>query len=984
MTTRQRLWLAFGAQAALLVGSVGTIAVLLVGIRQQSEELIQSRARSAAVREIEINVLGFAAAIGDFAQLGDTDLLVLARQEALGVDSAFAEYAALATSAARQGLATEFARRWQDLRARGESLMTLPPSGDTGAEWTGFSLRRREIEAHLDEAMQPEALEAFNTAVRASRQLSRNTLATAGALLVLGFLISIASAHVVERRIVAGEREVTRHRSRLLATFEAMQDGVAVFDLDGNLVEANQALATMHGYDEAGDMRRHLSGFAETFEVFGPIGEPLALPQWPASRVLAGETFTNLELRLRRPDNGFERLLSYNARPASRNEQNAVAVMVVRDITDSARARRLFDEQSHLLASIFDAAPALIFVKDRAGRFVVANRAVAELYGTTPENLVGRSDADFNPNAAEIERFVGNDVDVIDSKRPKLIAEEPVTSPDRGTRWFQTIKVPLSPPGSAETLVLGISSDITDRKNAEEARAASDERFRLLLESMPDAVLVVDESGAIVFASSKSKSLFDYEPEELIGREVELLIPAASEREHRSPRHEYMVAQEPRHVGGAGRELEARRRDGSTIPVEVSLSPVRTPDGVLVMCIVRDISARKALEDQLRQAQKMEAVGQLTGGIAHDLNNVLTVIIANGEMISNASRLPDEELKQDLADLLAAAKRGSLMIQRLLHFSRRAPLALQRVRPGTIIEGLTPMLRRLLPESIQVEVRDSTDPFDEVNGDAGAIEQMVVNLCTNARDAMPESGLLRIDTERAELDAGYYATHPWVEPGPYVVISVADNGSGMDEQTKDRIFEPFFTTKAVSKGTGLGMAMVYGTIKQHKGMVHVYSEIGRGTTIKLYFPLVASQDVLASAPADEDHDRGALEGEETILLAEDEPAIRRTTARALRGRGYTVLIAADGEEALELYRDNRARIALVISDLIMPKLGGRQLAEALRGEGATVPVLFTSGYSPDSAAGWSQFPEGVAFLQKPWTLKDLLGRVRALLDANGR
>jgi CheY-like chemotaxis protein len=293
------------------------------------------------------------------------------------------------------------------------------------------------------------------------------------------------------------------------------------------------------------------------------------------------------------------------------------------------------------------------------------------------------------------------------------------------------------------------------------------------------------------------------------------------------------------------------------------------------------------------------------------------------------------------------------------------------------------MLRRLLPESIELRFEDATAPGDVIAGDAGAIEQMVINLCTNARDAMEDGGSIHIHTERTWLDEGYHATHPWVMPGAYVAVSVSDDGSGMDETTQRRLFEPFYTTKPASKGTGLGMAMVYGTMKQHNGMVHVYSEPGQGSTIRLYFPLSPQADAQPEPAAGVAEPRAAEGGAETILLAEDEPAIRRTTRRALESRGYEVIAAEDGEEALELFRQRKDEISLVISDLVMPKLGGRQLAEALRAEGSRVQVLFTSGYSADTVGG-GEFPASVSFLQKPWTLSDLFARVRELLDASPR
>jgi PAS domain S-box-containing protein len=517
----------------------------------------------------------------------------------------------------------------------------------------------------------------------------------------------------------------------------------------------------------------------------------------------------------------------------------------------------------------------------------------------------------------------------------------------------------------------------------EAARLYEDERrthtrYSQILNMAADGIISIDQEQRIVLFNFGAEKMFGYGPEEVLGEPLAVLLPEGMAETHRG------------HVEGFGRgpdrsramapraRLVGRRKDGALLNVEVSISKHSEKGEVLYTAIVRDVTERATLEDQLRQAQKMEAVGQLTGGIAHDFNNILTVVIGNAEAMGGAFPA-DTPHQEDLAELLGAAKRGATMVARLLQFSRRGTLSMRPVHAGAVVSDLSTMLRRLLPETIRFEFADATDPSDTVLADGGAIEQVLVNLCTNARDAMPNGGSLRIECERTWLDEGYHATHPWVTPGAYVSVAVTDTGMGMDEETRQRMFEPFFTTKPAGEGTGLGMAMVYGLLKQHNGMAHVYSELGQGTTVKLYFP--AATEIESDTPALRLSDgTAAAEGTETILLAEDEPGIRRVTKRALEGKGYRVLVAGDGEEALELYGTHRDEVALVISDLVMPKLGGRQLAQALRKEGSQVPILFTSGYSAESASGAAKLPPGVEFLQKPWTVTDLLALVRKLLD----
>jgi PAS domain S-box-containing protein len=507
----------------------------------------------------------------------------------------------------------------------------------------------------------------------------------------------------------------------------------------------------------------------------------------------------------------------------------------------------------------------------------------------------------------------------------------------------------------------------------------ADERLRQLMEALPDATIVVDQNGTMIFASTQTEAMFGYGRHELLGRKIEMLVPEGARDRHEAHRAAYTTSPLARAMG-AGLELAGRRKDGSEFPVEASLSPARTREGLVVTVAIRDISDRRAIEAQLRQAQKMEAVGQLTGGIAHDFNNILTVVLSDAELIAGALP-PDAPLRQEIDEIQSAARRGAAMVAQLLRFSRRGMLTLRPLVPATVIENLQGMLRRLLPESVTVTVV-AEDRSSAVLADAGALEQVLFNLCTNARDAMPDGGSLRIECTRTLLDAGYHATHPWVAPGEYVCVSVADDGVGMDEHTQQRLFEPFFTTKPPGVGTGLGMAMVYGLMKQHGGMVHVYSEPGHGTVVKLYFPITTAPTRAGRAPRRADREP-AVGGTETILLAEDEVAIRRATRRALEKQGYTVLVAADGEEALDIYRKQGSKIHLVISDLVMPKLGGRQLAEALRSENPDVKIVFTSGYSPGSDYQHASFPAGAIFLHKPWTLADLFRTVRETLDAPG-
>lgn len=391
--------------------------------------------------------------------------------------------------------------------------------------------------------------------------------------------------------------------------------------------------------------------------------------------------------------------------------------------------------------------------------------------------------------------------------------------------------------------------------------------------------------------------------------------------------------------------------------------------------LAADVVRHRELEAQLRQSQKMEAVGQLTGGIAHDLNNVLTVVVANAELMAAALPPGSVELRSELDQLRAAAGRGAGMVRRLLAFSRREALAPQPLDLVRVVEESSGLLKRVVPENIEIHVTHEL-PRLVVLGDGGAIEQVLVNLVTNARDAMPAGGTLRLQTRPAPLTTRQASALGAPAPGEYAALAIADTGAGMDEETRERAFEPFFTTKDPGAGTGLGLSMAYALVRQLGGVIHLASAPGRGTTATVYLPLApAGVEEAAVAPA-----AGAATapgGHETILVVEDEEGIRRAARRVLERHGYRVLLARDGQEGLEAYRAHAAEIDLVISDVIMPRLGGRELYEAVRRDGSGVRFLFASGYaSPEPASADLQ---AVPHIAKPWTLEELLQKVREVL-----
>jgi signal transduction histidine kinase/CheY-like chemotaxis protein len=429
---------------------------------------------------------------------------------------------------------------------------------------------------------------------------------------------------------------------------------------------------------------------------------------------------------------------------------------------------------------------------------------------------------------------------------------------------------------------------------------------------------------------------------------------------------------------GQGRDLAGLRRDGTEFPVEVGLSSFASGDRRYVIAVVADITARKALEERLHQAQKMESIGRLAGGVAHDFNNLLTVISGFADML--ALELPgDGTLQGDVAAIKGAAEQATALTQQLLAFSRRQMLQPRVLDLNEAVRRLEPMLGRLIGEHIQLAI-DLEDEAGTVRVDPAQLEQVVLNLAINARDAMPDGGRLTIATRSVELDPEYALTRRDVTPGHYAMLTVRDTGIGMDEATAQRIFEPFFTTKELGHGTGLGLATIYGSVRQHGGHVAVESAPGKGSVFSVYLPLAEE-----TAGAPDASTSGALPvGHETILVVEDSPGVRELTRTVLARQGYTVLTATRGDEAILAIEEVDGRIDLLVTDVVMPGMSGFALAAAAREMIPGLRTLFLSGYAEEALGPEARVSKPDAFLAKPFTPDTLARRVHDMLRARAR
>ncbi len=500
------------------------------------------------------------------------------------------------------------------------------------------------------------------------------------------------------------------------------------------------------------------------------------------------------------------------------------------------------------------------------------------------------------------------------------------------------------------------------------------QQCRLLIERMPVAYVALDATlDRIVGWNPAAQRIFGWQPEEIVGQSPWVLVPPSAKRRVQEVLQRLRQGDMNCHSTN-----ENVTKDGRLVACEWHNTPLVTPDGTLAGLVAMgvDVSEHARLQDQFRQAQKMEAIGQLAGGIAHDFNNLLTVITGYGDVVLHA--LPPGHPSRDLVEeITKAGQRAASLTRQLLAFSRKAVLAPRVLDVNAVVLDMEKMLRRMIGEDIDLAVR-LQPTVGAVRADPGQLEQVLMNLAVNARDAMPQGGQLTIETRDVDLDAAYAHAHAEVRPGHYVLVAVSDTGVGMTAEVKRHLFEPFFTTKGVGRGTGLGLATVHGIVKQAGGHVEVYSEAGVGTAFKVYLPRYEGE----ARPGGSSHHGTAPApgGTETVLLVEDDDAVRALSRHVLRRGGYTVLEASRGAEALQAGERHRGRIDLLVTDVIMPGMGGRPLAERLRALHPEMRVLYLSGYTDDAVVRHGILQEEVCFLQKPFSTFALAAKVREVLD----
>jgi PAS domain S-box-containing protein len=747
--------------------------------------------------------------------------------------------------------------------------------------------------------------------------------------------------------------------AQMASIVEFSNDAIVAKTLDGKIATWNKAAERIYGY--------------RSEEV---IGQPISilvpnerLDEVPAimARVERGENISHFET-VRATKDGRMVDVSLTVSPI-RNPLGAILGIsaITRDITERKRAERALRESEEQYRLLFDSSPVPMWVFDRKTfAFLAVNEAAVQHYGFSRQEFLAMTILDIRPeeDIDPLLKATATPAQGLQSpevwrhrKKDGTIIDVEITSHD------------LLFHGREAELIL--THDITEQRRNEANLRLSEERFSKAFRSSPLAITIVTQAeGRYVDINDAYLEMLGYERDEVIGRtSTELRIwghPGARDA---------MVGQFTQHGRVRAFETELRTKSGEARQAQVAAERIELGGVPCILAMIHDITQTKLLEEQFRQAQKMEAVGRLAGGVAHDFNNMLGVIIGFSDL-SRDHLDPESPARKHVDQIEKAARRATELTRQLLAFSRQQVLQPRVLNLNALVNNVSKMLVRVVGEDISLNFVPAA-PLGSIKADLGQIEQVLMNLVINARDAMPRGGRIIIETANFKLDESYVRNHPSMQPGAYVMLSVTDTGCGMHPKTMSRIFDPFFTTKPLGEGTGLGLSMVYGVVKQSGGNVWVYSELGKGTSFKMYFPRVneaAEPLVQAQGPV------VFATGFETILLVEDDVSLRELTRLLLESGGYKVLEAKNSETAIESFERSADAIHLLLTDVIMPGTSGPEIAARLQQSQQNLKVLYMSGYTGDLIAHHGILKSNTPLLQKPFTKQSLLSEVRTTLD----
>ncbi|OGP89488.1 MAG: hypothetical protein A2156_11115 [Deltaproteobacteria bacterium RBG_16_48_10] len=734
------------------------------------------------------------------------------------------------------------------------------------------------------------------------------------------------------------------------------------------------------------DTKEHVDWFGKIDELLGyaPNEFPRTFEAWASSvhpndrdRVMAAvknhlekSVPFDIEYRVRKKDETYNYWWARGTGVRDEKGSPYRWVGAVTDITERKRAEQALFDSEQRYRNLVDNAPDVIFTLAPDGTVTSLNPAFERITGWPRSEWLHKQ---FTPilHPDDLSRGLELFQRVLRGEKTATFQLR-VLSKSADYLVGEFMVTPQTQSGSLIG-ILGIARDVTNRKKAEDDLRASEERFHQFFENEPTYCYMISKDGEILDVNRSALEALGYEKEELKGKPVATIYaPEVGER----------VKELIKKWKETGRleneEIVVVTKDGTRRTILLSTSMVRGPDGDILHSIStqRDITELRNTEEQLRQSQKMEAIGRLAGGVAHDFNNLLTIIKGNSQL-SLMDLEKNNPLRENLEGVLRASDRASDLIRQLLAFSRRQILEMKVLDLNSLLMDLDKMLHRLIGEDIEL-VTLLTKDLGRVKVDSGQIEQVILNLAVNSRDAMPSGGSLTIETANAELDEEYARRHVAVIPGRYVMLSVSDTGAGMTPEVRDKVFEPFFTTKESSKGTGLGLSTVYGIVKQSGGNIWVYSEPGKGTTFKIYLPRV--DEPLGEVVREKAAEGGLPRGSETILIVEDDEDVREVAVRILKMQGYRVLETSQGSDALHQCGHEAGPIHLMVTDVVMPEMNGPELAKRLSPLRPEMKVLYISGYTDNAIVHHGVLEKGVNYIQKPFTVEGLARKVREVLD----
>lgn len=653
----------------------------------------------------------------------------------------------------------------------------------------------------------------------------------------------------------------------------------------------------------------------------------------------------------------------------------AFLAAIMRDIRDRKEIEEELRASTEMLQLVMDYIPQFVFWKDRDSVYRGCNRNFARVAGVeSPADIVGKSDFDLAWKREEAEFFRQVDRQVMESDSPELHIIEPQLQADGKQAWLDTNKIPLRDDDGHVVGILGTYEDITARKNAENALIEREQNLQALLDSIADAVIATDPDGLVTRMNPVAESLTGWRVSEALGAPLRDVFEVTAGADGEAIEDPFGPLLESGSLAGPGEELRLQSREGAARQISERGSKIRDPEGRLqgLVLVFRDVTEQRAIEQQLRHSQKMDSLGRLAGGVAHDFNNMLAAIVGAADVLAMHLEGENESVRGLALNILEAADRAGDLTRKLLSFSRKGLPGNEPFDLHEVIESSCALLRRAVDPRVELKLRLSAGGATCV-GDPTQIQNAIINLGLNARDAMPGGGTLVFATSNVTYSAADCAQSAFdLQPGAYVELEVSDDGMGMTEAVVQRAFEPFFTTKEVGAGTGLGLSAVYGAVVEHRGAIHVFSRPEHGTTFRIFLPLESRAE--ASPVAEE----AVARGRGTILVVDDEAMVRETAAAMLRSLGYDVITATDGREALAAYERSPA-VDLVLLDMVMPQMSGREVHRALLERDGRARVLFTSGFTREPHLDLEI--EGVrGFLEKPYRLGELAAAVAAALN----